>query len=49
MTPALAQYRKAPAASFSDCLVLELARRAGYLTLGTFDRTLAKLGGAQRL
>ena len=46
---ALEQYRKKPAVSFSDCLVLEVARKAGHLPLGTFDRDLAKLGGAQRL
>lgn len=46
---ALQQYRKKPALSFSDCLVLEVARKAGHLPLGTFDRGLAKLEGAQRL
>jgi len=46
---ALEQYRKKPAVSFSDCLVLEVARKAGHLPLGTFDRDLAKLDGAQRL
>jgi predicted nucleic acid-binding protein len=35
--------------SFSDCLVLEVARKVGHLPLGTFDRDLAKLDGAQRL
>jgi predicted nucleic acid-binding protein len=34
---------------FSDCLVLESARKAGHLPLGTFDRDLAKLDGAERL
>jgi predicted nucleic-acid-binding protein len=46
---ALQQYRKKPVVSFSDCLVLEVARKAGHLPLGTFDRDLAKLDGAQRL
>jgi predicted nucleic-acid-binding protein len=46
---ALRQYRKKPALSFSDCLVLETARKAGHLPLGTFDRALAKVDGAQRL
>ena len=46
---ALEQYRKKPALSFSDCLVLEVARKAGHLPLGTFDRNLAKREGAQRL
>jgi len=46
---ALAQFRKRPALGFSDCLMLEAARRSGHLPLGTFDRNLAKLEGAQRL
>jgi predicted nucleic-acid-binding protein len=46
---ALQQHRRRPAVSFSDCLVLEVARKAGHLPLGTFDRDLAKLDGAQRL
>lgn len=46
---ALEQYRRNPAVSFSDCLVLEVARKAGHLPLGTFDRRLGKLAGAQRL
>jgi predicted nucleic-acid-binding protein len=46
---ALAHYRRRPALGFSDCLVLEIARKAGHLPLGTFDRNLAKLDGAERL
>ena len=46
---ALQQYRRRPALSFSDCLVLEVARKAGHLPLGTFDRGLARLEGTQRL
>jgi predicted nucleic-acid-binding protein len=49
VTAALEQYRAKPAVSFSDCLVLELARKAGHSPLGTFDRDLGKLDGAQRL
>ena len=49
VTAALEQYRAKPALSFSDCLVLELARKSGHLPLGTFDRDLGKLDGAQRL
>lgn len=49
VTSALERFRKWPALGFSDCLVLETARRAGHLPLGTFDRGLAKLDGAQRL
>lgn len=42
-------FRKRPALGFSDCLVLEIARKAGHLPLGTFDRDLAKLNGVVRL
>jgi predicted nucleic-acid-binding protein len=46
---ALEQFRAHPSAGFADCLILSLARKAGHLPLGTFDRTLGKLPGAQRL
>jgi predicted nucleic acid-binding protein len=42
-------YRSRPALGFTDCLVVELARKAGHLPLGTFDRDLAKIDGAQLL
>jgi predicted nucleic-acid-binding protein len=46
---ALEQYRSRPALGFSDCLILETVRKAGHLPLGTFDRNLSKLDGAERL
>ncbi|MGH9782788.1 MAG: PIN domain-containing protein [Terriglobia bacterium] len=46
---ALALFRKRPALRFSDCLVLELARKAGHLPLGTFDRELGKVAGTEKL
>ena len=46
---ALAQYRKRPSVSFSDCLLIELARKVGHLPLGTFDRELSKVAGAEKL
>jgi predicted nucleic-acid-binding protein len=46
---ALMHFRARPALGFSDCLVLEVARKAGHLPLGTFDKSLAKLDGAQAL
>ncbi len=46
---ALVHYRNKPALGFSDCLVLEIARKAGHVPMGTFDRTLAKLEGAERI
>jgi predicted nucleic-acid-binding protein len=41
--------RRRQALGFSDCLVLKIARKAGPLPLGTFDRGLARLEGAARL
>ncbi|MDX2179730.1 MAG: type II toxin-antitoxin system VapC family toxin [Bryobacteraceae bacterium] len=46
---ALALYRERPSLGFSDCLILEIARKAGHLPLGTFDRTLGKANGTQKL
>jgi predicted nucleic-acid-binding protein len=46
---ALSLFRKRPALGFSDCLMLELARKAGHLPLGTFDRALGRVNGAERL
>ncbi len=46
---ALEHFRRRPKVDFSDCLLLEVARKAGHLPLATFDRQLAKLEGAERL
>ena len=46
---AVAQFRQQPRIGFTDCLMLEIARKAGHLPLGTFDRDLGKVDGAQRL
>ncbi len=46
---ALAQYRRRPRLGFSDCLVLEVARKAGHIPLGSFDRELTRLEGTERL
>jgi len=46
---ALEIFGKRPALGFSDCLLLELARKAGHLPLGTFDRELSKVVGAEKL
>ncbi|MBK7236486.1 MAG: type II toxin-antitoxin system VapC family toxin [Sterolibacteriaceae bacterium] len=43
---ALAHFRARPSLGFSDCLVLEIARKAGHQPLGTFDKSLARLDGA---
>lgn len=46
---ALDDYRRRPSLGFSDCLILAVARKAGHLPLGTFDKDLGKLEGALRL
>jgi predicted nucleic-acid-binding protein len=46
---AVARFRRHPRVGFSDCLMLEVARKAGHTPLGTFDRDLGKLDGAARL
>ena len=46
---ALDQYRRKPALRFADCLILEIAKKAGHIPLGTFDKALSKLDGAERL
>jgi predicted nucleic-acid-binding protein len=42
-------FRAKPTLGFSDCLILQLAGRAGHLPLGTFDRSLSRIEGTQKL
>jgi predicted nucleic-acid-binding protein len=49
VTAALASFKRRPSLGFSDCLVLEIARKAGHLPLGTFDKALAVMPDSQRL
>ena len=46
---ALEIFRSRPALGFTDCVLLEVARRVGHLPLGTFDRNLSKIDGAEKL
>ncbi len=46
---AVALFRRHPKVGFSDCLMVEVARKAGHTPLGTFDRDLGRVNGAQRL
>ena len=46
---AVAQFRRYPKIGFSDCLMVEVARKAGHVPLGTFDRDLSRIEGTQRL
>jgi predicted nucleic-acid-binding protein len=49
VSAALDHFRKRSTVDFSDCLVLEIARKAGHLPVATFDRNFAKLDGVQRV
>lgn len=46
---ALAHFKGRPSLGFSDCLVLAIARKAGHVPLGTFDKALGALPDTQRL
>ena len=46
---ALETFRSRPALGFTDCLLLEVARQAGHLPLGTLDRNLSKIDGTKKL
>lgn len=45
----LENFRRRPSVSFSDNLIVEVARKSGHVPVGTFDRDLAKLDGTQRV
>lgn len=49
VTAALGAFRAQASVDFADCLILEIARKAGHGPLGTFDRALAKVDGAEGL
>jgi predicted nucleic-acid-binding protein len=49
VSEALRLFRDKPALGFSDCLMLQLARKAGHLPLGTFDKALARVVGSRKL
>lgn len=46
---ALQSYRARPGLKFSDCLIVAIARRAGHVPLGTFDKDLAKVEDVERI
>ena len=43
---ALSLYQTQGKVQFEDCMILEIARRAGHLPLATFDKALGKAEGA---
>ena len=46
---ALEQLRRWSAIGLSDCLVAEIARKAGHVPVGTFDHDLSRLESVERL
>jgi predicted nucleic acid-binding protein len=46
---ALEAFRSSKSVGFSDCMVLEIARKTGHLPLGTFDRAFSKMEGTERI
>lgn len=44
-----ATFRGEPTAGFSDCLIVETARKAGHRPVGTFDRRLSRVDGTEGL
>ena len=49
VSSAVEQFRRRPSLGFSDCLMVEVTRKAGHGPLATFDRTLAQVDGAQKI
>ena len=49
VTEALDRYRGHAAVQFSDCMILEIARKAGHLPVATFDRNFGKLNDVRQL
>lgn len=43
---ALVEFKRQPNVGFVDCLVVAVARKAGHLPIGTFDRSMARIDGA---
>ena len=44
-----ATFRGERTVDFSDCLIVETARKAGHRPVGTFDRQLSRVDGTERL
>jgi predicted nucleic-acid-binding protein len=49
VSAALARFRRRPRLGFSDCMVLESARKAGHLPLATFEKELGRLDDVEHL
>ena len=46
---ACALFARERSADFPDCLIIEVARKAGHGPVGTFDKRMTRLDGTQRL
>lgn len=46
---ALENFRRGRAVGFADCLIIEVARKAGHLPVGTFDKRMSRMKGASGL
>ena len=44
-----AAFERDGAAGFTDCLIVEAARKAGHLPVGTFDRAMSRIDGGEGL
>ena len=44
-----ATFARKRSVDFSDCLVVEIARKAGHVPIGTFDRKMSRVDGAHWL
>ena len=44
-----AAFERGGVAGFTDCLIVEAARKAGHLPVGTFDRAISRIDGGQGL
>ena len=46
---ALQDFKKHPAIGFTDCLIVQVARKLGHRPIGTFDRSMSRLDDVSRL
>ena len=46
---ALTAFRQQASVGFTDCLIVEIARKLGHRPLGTFDKSMSRLDDAVRL
>ena len=42
-------FERGRSVGFSDCLIVEAARKAGHAPVGTFDRRIGRLDGTHRI